>query len=44
MGSDEESNYILQEKVAYLKINGYVKDKYGVNFYISYILQVKWMG
>ena len=43
MKPDEESNYTPQEKAAYSKIKEYVKDKYGVNVYTSYIAQVKRM-
>ena len=38
-----KSNYTPQEKAAYSKIKEYVKDKYGVNVYTSYIAQVKRM-
>ena len=43
MKPDEESNYTPQEKATYSKIKEYVKDKYGVNVYTSYIAQVKRM-
>lgn len=43
MEPDEESNYTPQEKATYSKIKEYVKDKYGVNVYTSYIAQVKRM-
>lgn len=43
MEPDEESNYTPQEKATYSKIKEYVRDKYGVNVYTSYIAQVKRM-
>ena len=43
MEPDEESNYTPEEKATYSKIKEYVKDKYGVNVYTSYIAQVKRM-
>lgn len=38
---DEERSYTPEGKVAYSKIKGYVKNKYGVNLHTSYIAQVK---
>ena len=43
MEPDEESNYTPEEKATYQKIKDYVKNKYGVNVYTSYIAQVKRM-
>ena len=40
---DEERSYTPEGKVAYSKIKGYVKNKYGVNLHTSYIAQVKRM-
>ena len=43
MESDEEKNYMPQEKETYQNIKEYVKEKYGVNVHTSYIAHVKRM-
>lgn len=41
MEPDEGSNYTPTSRITYHKIKEYVKGRYGVNVYMSYIAQVK---